>query len=174
MHADTMWRMSATVPTVPPIGGSTWDTALFEHVAGHAQNEIGLLEEYTNAAEATDSKALSYLVGLLVEDEHRHHRLFAELASALKTSAEFSPEDPPVPRLDFDRVDPTAIVAMTERLLRREQNDARELKRLQRDLRDVRDTTLWSLLVELMQRDTDKHIAILRFVRRHTKPARRP
>ena len=48
-----------------------------------------------------------------------------------------------------------------------EARDARELKRLQRELRDVKDTTLWSLLVDLMQRDTQKHIAILRFVRKH-------
>jgi hypothetical protein len=26
---------------------------------------------------------------------------------------------------------------------------------------------LWSVLVELMERDTQKHIAILRFVRKH-------
>ena len=28
-------------------------------------------------------------------------------------------------------------------------------------------TTLWGLLVELMQRDTDKHIAVLTFVKKH-------
>ena len=41
--------------------------------------------------------------------------------------------------------------------------DPRELKKLQKELRDVKDTTLWSLLVDLMQRDTEKHIAILDF-----------
>ncbi len=52
-----------------------------------------------------------------------------------------------------------------------EQKDARELKRLQRELRMVKDTSLWGLLVDLMQRDTRKHIAILRFVRNHARPS---
>jgi hypothetical protein len=33
----------------------------------------------------------------------------------------------------------------------------------------VKDSSLWSLLVELMQRDTQKHIAILRFVTKHAR-----
>jgi hypothetical protein len=47
-----------------------------------------------------------------------------------------------------------------------EERDIAELKRLKRELRDVKDTSLWELLVELMQRDTEKHIAILKFVRK--------
>ena len=58
------------------------------------------------AAEATESKALAYLVKLLIEDEQRHHRLFAELAASLKSEAEMQPAEPIVPRMDFDRVDP--------------------------------------------------------------------
>ena len=32
----------------------------------------------------------------------------------------------------------------------------------------MKDTSLWSLLVDLMERDTQKHIAILTFARNHT------
>jgi hypothetical protein len=53
-----------------------------------------------------------------------------------------------------------------------EEQDRRELKRLRRQLRDVKDTTLWDLLVELMERDTERHIAILRFVSKHTGRSR--
>jgi hypothetical protein len=38
---------------------------------------------------------------------------------------------------------------------------------LEHDLKDVKDTSLWELLVELMQHDTEKHLAILRFVQKH-------
>ncbi len=111
---------------------------------------------------------MAYVVNLLIEDEQRHHRLFAELASSLKADAECS-GDPVVPRMDFDRSNRTTVAEVTERLLQREEGDARELKRLQRELSVFKDTTLWGLLVELMERDTDKHIALLRFVRRHVK-----
>ena len=55
----------------------------------------------------------------------------------------------------------------TEELLQSEKRDTSELKHLQRELHDVKDVTLWSLLVDLMQRDTEKHIALLRFVKKH-------
>jgi hypothetical protein len=61
-----------------------------------------------------------------------------------------------------------AVRDLTDQLIDRERADLKELKELQKDIRDLRDTTLWSLLVDLMQRDTDKHIAILRFVQTHT------
>jgi hypothetical protein len=149
-------------------GASAMDQALYRHLSTHVEQEKGLLEEYVQAAAGTESKAMAYVVNLLIEDEQRHHRLFAELASSLKADVECS-GDPVVPRMDFDRSNRTTVAEVTERLLQREEGDARELKRLQRELSVFKDTTLWGLLVELMERDTDKHIALLRFVRRHVK-----
>ncbi|MHB1502363.1 MAG: hypothetical protein ACYCTL_04865 [Acidimicrobiales bacterium] len=153
----------------PPVGASVWERDLFAHLTEHAQVEQDVLEEYAAAARATDSRALAYLVNLLIEDEQRHHRLFAELARSLKSTSELSAEDPPVPWMDFQRADHATAVELTRRLLTREEDDARELKRLRKELRDVEHTTLWGLLVDLMQRDTDKHIAILRFADQHIK-----
>jgi len=52
--------------------------------------------------------------------------------------------------------------------------DAKSLKRLARQLRDVDENTLWGLLVSNMRRDTDKHIAALKFVLRHADAGNRP
>jgi hypothetical protein len=153
----------------PPIGASVTERELFEHLARHLREEGALLEEYVEIAYTTPSKALSYLLRLLVEDEQRHHRQFADLLSSLKSEAELRAEEPVVPRLDFHRDDREGVLATTRRLLAHEESDAAELKRLRRELRDLEDTTLWGLLVEVMQRDTEKHIAILRFVEKHTK-----
>jgi rubrerythrin len=154
-----------------PIGASRWERGIFDHLTQHIIQERELLAEYVDAATETESRALAYLIGLLVEDERRHHRLFKQLALSLKASAELQPEGPPVPRIDFDKENRAEVLEMTERLLEREEGDSLELKRLRKELSDVEDTTLWGLLVELMERDTDKHIAILRFAQRH---ARRP
>ena len=86
---------------------------------------------------------------------------------SLEADASFSGTEPVVPRMDFHRADRVAVRDVTNRLLEHEKADEKELDRLQRELRDVSGTTLWGLLVELMQRDTDKHIAVLTFVKKH-------
>ena len=117
-------------------GASGWEQNLYAHLTEHVRNERGLLEEYDAAADATSSKAFAYLVGLLIEDERRHHVLFEELAASLKNEAELSGQDPVVPRMDFDRVDPANVRGLTDRLAEREQQDLRELKKLQKELRE--------------------------------------
>lgn len=156
-----------------PTGASAWEERLWTHLATHVMEENKLLVEYSAAARETRSKAFAYLVNLLVEDETRHHRIFAELAASLKTEAELSRQPPKIPYMDFARADGGALLEVTERLLKREEQDARELKRLQSELRSVKDTSLWGLLVDLMQRDTQKHIAMLRFAKRHAGPRMR-
>lgn len=153
----------------PPhtVGWSVGETELFSHLSDHAAREGALLDEYADVASTTESKALAYLIEILMEDERKHHRWFGELASSLQTDATLSGADPTIPRMDFHRADRATVRDVTERLLEHEKADEKELKRLQRDMSDLQDTTLWGLLVNLMQRDTDKHIAILRFVKKH-------
>ncbi len=163
--ATTVLRMEQ--PVLPPSGASVWERQMFEHLIDHTRREGAMLEEYAAIAKATESKALKYVLDLLLEDERRHHRYFNELAASLKSEAELSGDDPVIPRLDLHRVDRAELRATTERLLEHEKSDAKELERLRKELRDVKDTTLWGLLVDIMERDTEKHIAILRFVQRH-------
>jgi rubrerythrin len=153
-------------------GPSATDRALYAHLTNHVATERGLLEEYSDIADRTESRAFRYLVNLLIEDEIRHHRIFSELAESLETIALMKSNEPVVPFIDFVRADRDAVFEATERLLEHEKEDARELKRLQNELRDTKDDSLNGLLVEIMQRDTQKHIAILRFVQKRTSRRR--
>jgi rubrerythrin len=147
-------------------GATRWEQGLFIHLTEHVRDEREALEAYVAAADATDSKALAYVVKLLIEDERRHHMLFQEMAESLKHDAEFRPGDPSIPRLDFKKVDRGAVRELTDQLIEREKADLRELKKLKKSVRDVKDRTLWPLLIDLMQRDTKKHLAMLRFVQK--------
>ena len=150
-------------------GASVWEETLYEHLTTHEQDERELLIEYQQAAQESKSPAFSYLVSLIVEDEIRHHRLFAELAESLKTDAELRPEEPKIPRLDRWGPDPARIAELSERLIEHERQDLKLLRHLRREMSDVSDTTLWDLLVWLMEADTNKHIEILEFARRHAR-----
>jgi len=135
----------------------------------HVAQEEVLLTEYEEAVEGTDSKAMAYLVRLLIEDEKRHHQVLLELAASLRSLTEGSDAEPLVPDMDFGRADRSMLLPVIKRLLAREKQDEHELRQLQHELHDLRDTTLWSVLVEVMQRDTAKHISLLRFAQQHTK-----
>ncbi len=153
------------------VGASIWEERLYRHLTTHEEHERDLLVEYQEAAEASGSEAFRYLSSLIVEDEIRHHRLFRDLADALKTDAELRPDEPRVPRLDKWGPDAARLVELTEALLAREEADAKELHRLSTRLRNVKDNTMWQLLVRLMEMDTAKHIEILEFVRRNARRA---
>jgi rubrerythrin len=151
------------------VGASVWEEQLYEHLTSHEQQERGLLVEYQEAAASSRSPAFQYLVSLIVEDEKRHHRVFQDLASALRADVELRPEQPAIPRLDLWGSEAAHIIELTEQLLERERTDARELHRLARELKDVKDTTMWQLLVKLIEMDTAKHVEILEFIEHHAK-----
>jgi rubrerythrin len=151
-------------------GASLWEQQVYDHLEAHVEQERGLLAAYQAAAEASESTTFRYLTAMIVEDEKRHDQLFSQLGEALKTDAELRPEEPAIPRLDHWGPHPEQIVEATERLLHAEREDAKEMQRLAKELNSVKETTLWQLLVKLMEADTAKHVEILEFVIRYARP----
>lgn len=152
-----------------PAGLSSWETDLLEHLTHHLETEADLLAEYRKLGESAEAPYVAYLIDLIVEDEQRHHRLFAELVNALRAPAErvTGAQVPTVTSVE----NPSALLDATEAFLRAERADARELKRVSRieGLRSMRGLSVWPLLIELMQHDSEKHQAILRFIRKQVR-----
>jgi hypothetical protein len=154
-----------TTDTQPPVGMSVWGRDLFEHLVKHMHDENELIDEYDELASRAGGH-VAYVLGLIVEDEQRHHRLFEEWCNALRSDAEFRSIEPKVPTLDAD-LDPAEVKAAVERFLEVERADRKELDRLRKLVRGQRDTSLWDVLLEVMELDTQKHIALLRFLEHH-------
>lgn len=146
------------------VGASVWEQEFFDHVTGHIENEKHVLEAYEELADSTDSPAFAYLARLILDDERRHHQLLRDLAETIRIDASMSREPAPIPDLALFRADRTAIRQQARRLLAVEREDNRELERLARELRDFRDTTLWQLVIRLLQADNQKHCLILEFI----------
>lgn len=147
-------------------GASPDEQRLYDHIVAHAQGEGEALRAYADLASATSSQAFAFLAELILEDERRHHEILDRLASAVRASVEMSPEARGMPFLDLDAAGGEVHEA-TARLLDIEIEDARALRALSEDLAPYADTTLWSLIVEVLRADTAKHQAILRFIERH-------
>ena len=70
---------------------------LVDLIVRHGAEEGELLATYEQlAAEAPDA-SVRYLIGLILDDEHRHHRLLAELANAIAWSSTGGPQARAVP-----------------------------------------------------------------------------
>lgn len=151
------------------VGASVWEQSLYDHLTSHENDERQLLVEYQQAAAESQSAAFRYLASLIVEDETRHHRMFKDMADSLRIDAEMRPEEPPIPRLGGWGPDPHKVAELSDRLVQHEEMDLEVLHRIRKELGDIKDTTLWALLMRLMELDTVKHTEILNFVRRHAK-----
>lgn len=149
-------------------GASIWEQQVYDHLVSHVEGELETLKGYEQLAQSTDSAAFRYLAGLILEDERRHHKILDQLAQSIRTSAELSSKPTPIPALDLG-LDRERIIALTEQFIAVEEEDDRELKRLGRELKDVRDTTLWKLVLDMIQADNEKHRRILCFIRDRAK-----
>lgn len=141
--------------------------ALAAQVRGHIANERTMLEAY--ATISTSEDYVRYLIGLLLEEEMRHHRYFSDIANGLDGSSSWVPKVPEVTPED----DPDLLLAQTTALVEFEKRDLSELRDLQRALAGVEGSELMRLLAELMQMDTRKHIKILQFIAGRARAARR-
>lgn len=148
-------------------GASVWEDELYQLLQTHMEDEHDLVERYQALAWTSPSAAFRYVASLIVEDERRHHRFLSDLAQSLRAEAEMRPEAPLVPRVDFRKADRAEIAAATDELLAHERADARHLREIGTTIEPLKDTSLWSLLVRVMEADTAKHIEILKFVKAH-------
>jgi hypothetical protein len=145
-------------------GASLWEQVLYASISSHVAQEEAIVDEYRKLSESAPSAAFRYLAALILQDEVRHHRLFLELAQSIKSFSEVPDAPGPMADLRDLGVDKDRALPLTRLFLEIEREDLKELKRIAKSIKPVRKTTLWSLVVELMEDDTKKHIRILEFI----------
>ncbi len=143
--------------------GASVDTReMVDLVVRHGTEEGQLLATYEQVAAHSPDEATRYLVGLIVEDERRHHRLLTELANAMAWESTPGSPEPSTPWLG--RPVEGELLRQTQELRRAEQRDYRALRKLRRRVRPYARSTMWALVVDLMLLDTKKHATMLRFL----------
>jgi rubrerythrin len=146
---------------------SVWAQELLDYLGDHMDKEREALRRYGALAADEPDDRIRYLLQMILEDEVRHHQLFAEIVNALRSELEQREQSPRVPsgRGVRRNGDHEALLKETEALLELEKDDVRVLRRLDRQLRAVADTSWWAVLLEVMVLDTKKHVRILETVR---------
>lgn len=148
-----------------PVTIPTQYEALSDYLGQHVQAEEGALSAYKAALEGRPDDIVSYLVGMILEDEARHHAIFSEFQNTLQSRIKWRSIEPIMPSTRVEG-DVTELLETTEQLLALEQADAKELKALRKQWsREPGERRLWALLVETAEFDTEKHIRMLKYLR---------
>jgi rubrerythrin len=154
--------MSSAVSDNRLVGASVFEQRAFDSLLAHERHEQEVIAAYESFATEASSEAVRYLIGLILDDERRHHRALQELANTVRTRATFEERGARLPYLDVHRRD-RRLLEQTRRFLAVERADRAELKRLARTVRDL-GGELDVLVVNLLRIDTERHIGILRFI----------
>ena len=150
---------------LPP---SNWDQRALFHIERHLAAESSAASAYELLANAAEPSVKS-LAALIIEDEHRHHRILSGIAKTLRAYVADVRVGLPPPHPALTPEQRGELLRATHQLQDLERSDAAALKDLRRELRDAPDDTMWPVLVQLMEADTAKHLKILRGIEKHLK-----
>jgi rubrerythrin len=148
------------------VNTNEWWARISHQFQTHVREELYFLEQYEEVADRLDDDAARFLFKMILDDEHRHHALFDEMSRAVLREGDGLPGVP-----KFRPEHARELLETTERFLAAERDDHKKLHQLVRELRPAAADTLWPLLVELMQIDTEKHVRILEYLRERLRAA---
>jgi rubrerythrin len=143
-----------------PAQTNEWWVTLTHAFETHVREEARFLEAYEQLCKGIEDPGARFLIELILEDERRHHGIFERLAESARSDTASS--SPPIP--SPTREEAESILEPTKRFLEAEIEDRGHLRDLAKQLDGAGDN-LWSLLIELMDLDTRKHVRILEYLR---------
>lgn len=140
---------------------------LTKYLEGHLRAEQDVLDAYERLAADRPDDLISYLIRTILRDESRHHDLFVEILHSLVSKIRWEEVSPRLPMLPAHVDDRDELLKATDDLLKIERADAKELQRLRKAWTKIGgEFGLWALLVEGAELDTEKHIRMLKYLRR--------
>lgn len=141
---------------------TTWAESLIRTLQHHMDSERDALTQYGRMAESSPDDHVRFLMRVILEDEVRHHGFFADMITNLRAEMDRS-GDGGLPKMRATE-DREALRAKTAELLRLERDDIKELQELRKEIAKVADTSWWSVLIDAMEADNQKHVRMLEFI----------
>jgi hypothetical protein len=162
---------SAQPVSAPSEGVKAIEWAI-DQLQAHEHEERDLLDEYRYAAHLGPDEGVRFLMGLILEDEQRHHRLMAAMTEDARAAA-LPQSGATLPRIQAAAEDRERLLRQTRRFIEVEQENARGLEELKAAIRQPR-AGLSQVILEGMELDTRKHIGILRYILQQLEAAGQP
>ncbi len=136
----------------------------------HESEEGKFTRQYKEIAERSKNPLVKFLLQLIISDEEKHHAVTHAMVSTLKGDLTWTkPEDAIRGLYDLGK-DGEQLLSLTEGFIRLEREGIKEYKKLIKESKHYYQG-LFSLLLESMICDSEKHIEILEFLRQRLKEA---
>ncbi len=155
---DAMWG----VPESPEFSSVQ---RLMNEFQTHANHEEHWLTRYQAIAKESTDPLIRFLLGLIVADEQRHHELTGRMISTLKDELAWTRAEGLGRPVRENAEKRRQLLSSVEDFLDAESQGIKEYQRLKKASRGLyRD--VFALLYTTMIHDSQKHIGILKFLRR--------
>jgi len=147
----------------PPDNRSAASERLFRALAAQLSAEAQDLADCEDLAKRSDEPSVKLLLGVVVEDQQRHQALLESMVQRLHGGVDTYPTPSLHPVEDLAPLSEVELTAALRVLIRNDHEAARHLRHIGRQESAVFDG-LYSMLLEAIARDAEKHAAILRFL----------
>ena len=144
-------------------GASVSEQEAFDALIAHERDEEDVIAAYEVFAKESESGVVRFLVQLIVDDERRHHEVLQQLANTIRAQATFEDTEPRLPYFDVHRQRDHGVLDATKRFLAVERKDRAHLKELAKTV-ESSGGEVDAFVVDLIRMDTERHIAILKFI----------
>jgi rubrerythrin len=145
----------------PRSGSVEW---LLDAVERHAAGEQEALGVYAEIGRVSGDPAISLVMGLILDDEQRHHGLLRRIESSLRDALYWTHSPNSLPDTTTPQEPIASELADVVRvLIAEEHTGARHMRELAKREQGI-GSGLHSLLMEMMAMDSEKHARLLQFV----------
>jgi rubrerythrin len=137
---------------------------LLDGLEAHVQAEAGSIQQYRDFAATVPDPQVALVMGMIVEDEERHHALLRRILASLNDDVMWSHSPEALPEAGAATgAARDAALGVTRTFLSEERHSARVLKELAGSSSDLHGGVV-QLLLEWMALDSQKHERALRFM----------
>lgn len=143
---------------------------LMNEFQAHASQEERWLSSYREMAKESSDRLISFLLGLIVADEERHHELMARMIAKLKDELAWTRVEGAARKRLENAENRKRLLAFVERFIAAERQAIQEYERFKKSSRSL-NRDVFELFYGTMVHDSHKHIAMLEFLRRRLTQA---
>ena len=143
---------------------------LLKEFESHESQEGEFLQQYKELSGRVENPLIKFLLGLIAADEEKHHVITHAMAATLKGDLNWTKPKDALRGLYALGAEKDALLKVTEEFIRSEKKGIEECKKLTKESRNYY-RGLFELLLTCAVDDSQKHVAILEFLRKRLKEA---